>query len=89
MTRTELDNAADSLRTAADLAHGNQSTERLREQSAQFEELTEADTGPDHGKLARHEHILSEIADEEVEAADHIESALESIRAYRETLEGV
>lgn len=89
MARGELSEAAEALRRAADGAEDEQTRDRLVDQASQFERLAEADRGPDHGRLARHEHILTEIADEEVAAAADIESALESIRAYRQTVEGV
>lgn len=89
MTRGELSEAADALRRAADGAADAQTRERLEEQASQFDTLAEAKRGPDHGRLARHEHILAEIAREEDDAAVDIEAALESIRAYRQTVEGV
>ncbi len=89
MTHDNLIEAAETLNAAANAATDD-ARERLESQAAEFETLAEADRGPDHGKLARHEHILTDIADDEGEAvADHIEDALNSIRAYRETVEGV
>lgn len=91
MARNELEAAADALGLAAQATIDGETSDRLREQSAQFESLANADRGPDHGRIARHEHILTEIAEREGsgETTDHIETALESIRAYRETVEGV
>lgn len=89
MTRRELVEAADALRRAADSATTERARNRLEDQANQFERLAEADRGPDHGRLARHEHILTEVADEDDGAAADIEAALESIRAYRQTIEGV
>lgn len=90
MTRDELRTAAESLNGAAEAAGDGEARDRLREQSTQFDSLADADRGPDHGTIARHEHILTELAaDEGGETAEHIEAALESIRAYRETVEGV
>lgn len=89
MTRSELSEAADALRRAADGAEDARTRERLEDQATQFDALAEAERGPDHGKLARHEHILTEIAREEDDAAADIEAALDSIRAYRQTVEGV
>ena len=90
MTRDELSTAAESLERAAETADGEDARERLRAQSTQFDSLADADRGPDHGKIARHELIVPELAAEEGgETAEHIEAALESIRAYRETVEGV
>jgi hypothetical protein len=88
MTRTELRNAAESLREAADQT-GEDARERLEKQARKLEEGAEAERGPDHGRLAHHEHVLAEIADDEPGIADHVEAALDSIRAYRETVEGV
>ncbi|MXV62863.1 hypothetical protein GS429_12455 [Natronorubrum sp. JWXQ-INN-674] len=89
MTRENLADAAATLQDAA-AAADDETRERLETQSNQFAALAEADRGPDHGKLARHEHILTEIADEnEGEVADRVEDALESIRAFRETVDGV
>ncbi|MWV41793.1 hypothetical protein [Natrialba sp. INN-245] len=89
MTRDRLADAADSLERAASAADGD-ARDRLSDQSEQFETLADADRGPDHGKLARHEHVLNEIADDAGgEVADHVDDALESIHAFRETLEGV
>ncbi len=89
MTRENLAAAAETLHTAADAA-SEDARDRLENQADEFETLADADRGPDHGKLARHEHILTDIADDEGgEVADHIEDALDSIRAYRETVEGV
>lgn len=90
MARENLQNAAESLQNAADAASDAETQERLENQSDEFANLATADQGPDHGKLARHEHILTEIADDEGgEVADTVEDALESIRAFRETVEGV
>ena len=89
MTRTELQQAAESLRTAAEAADDDEARERLQAQAEKFDALAEAERGPDHGKLAHHEHILTEIAGDEPDAAERIEAALESIHAYRETVEGV
>lgn len=89
MSRSELSEAAADLRRAAEVTEAEEHRERLEEQASQFDSLAEADRGPDHGRLARHEHILTEIADAEGEAAEAIEAALDSIRAYRETVEGV
>ena len=89
MTREELQSAARHLEEASEQA-SPEARERLADQSAQFERHATADRGPDHGRLARHESILAEIAEAEGgSVADHVESALAEIRAYRETIEGV
>ncbi|MEY7849295.1 hypothetical protein AB7C87_08860 [Natrarchaeobius sp. A-rgal3] len=89
MPSDSLETAAESVRNAAGAASGDVA-ERLESQASQFERMAEADRDPDHGKLARHEHVLREIAEDAGgEVSDHVDDALESIRAFRETLEGV
>ncbi|QFU81961.1 DUF7553 family protein [Natronorubrum aibiense] len=90
MAREQLEDAAETLQDAADVAAEDAVRDRLETQSDQFATLAEADRGPDHGTLARHEHILTEIADDAGgDVASHVEDALESVRAFRETVEGV
>ena len=90
MARDELETAAESIRQAADAASDDEARERLTNQAAKFENYADADRGPDHGQLARHEHVLNDIADDEGGAvASTLEDALESISAFRETVEGV
>ena len=90
MARDELENAAESIERAADAASDDEAAERLQNQAAKFADYAGADRGPDHGQLARHEHILNDIADEEGgDVESNLEDALESISAFRETVEGV
>ncbi|QCC58698.1 hypothetical protein NP511_09510 [Natrinema thermotolerans] len=90
MARDELENAADAIEAAAAAAADDEAQERLENQAAKFAEYADADRGPDHGQLARHEHILNDIADEEGgDVASKLADALESISAFRETVEGV
>jgi len=90
MTREQLAAAAETLGAAADAASDASIADGLAEQADQFAMLAEADRGPDHGRLARHDRVLSNLAaDADPETADAIESALEDIRAYRSTIEGV
>ena len=90
MVRDELETAAEALRNAADEAEADETRERLETQAEQFETLSNADRGPDHGRLARHEHILRSIAGGEGGAvAEHVDEALYAIHDFRGTLEGV
>ncbi|MCU4742228.1 hypothetical protein OB955_04675 [Halobacteria archaeon AArc-m2/3/4] len=91
MTTEPLATAARSLREASDAADDDEVAERLASQADQFERHADGDSSPDHGRLARHEHILSSISDDEgdTEAAEHVGEALAAIRSYRETVEGV
>lgn len=90
MTREELAAASEVLRTASDGASNEAARERLADQADQLAALADADRGPDHGRLARHEHALGEIKallgpGEE----GYVDEALDEMRAYRETVEGV
>ncbi|WP_435068133.1 DUF7553 family protein [Haloplanus sp. C73] len=87
MGHEQLERATEALRAATELATG-EAADRLAKQAEQFEKL--AESGADHGRLARHENALREIQSEADEAvADHIDEAMSAITAYRETIEGV
>jgi hypothetical protein len=89
MTRDSLANASELLASAADAADGD-AAERLGSLSDQLDTLADRDRDPDHGRLARIESGLDEIhADASDEVAATIEDALDAIRDFRETLEGV
>jgi hypothetical protein len=86
--RDELDAASTTLADAAPDADAAVQ-DRLEAQADQLADLATADRGPDHGRLARHERALSEIAEEDPSVADAVNDALDHVRAYRETVEGV
>ncbi len=89
MSREELADASEKLRQAAELATGD-TRERLYEQADAFADAAAADHGPDHGKLARHLHVLREIEDDaDEELAAHVETARDLVSTYREGVEGV
>jgi len=89
MTRENLANASDLLASAANSADDD-AAERLTSLSEQLDTLADRDRGPDHGRLARIESGLDEIqADASDDVAATIEDALDAIRAFRETIEGV
>lgn len=90
MTREQLAAASDTLRTASEEVSNEAAEKRLVEQADQIGELAEADRGPDHGRLARHEHALEEVkALLGPEHEGYVDDALDEMRAYRETVEGV
>lgn len=90
MTRQELAAAAETLNEASDRASEADVKSGLDEQAAQMTRLADADRGPDHGRLARHERMLSNLADQtDQETAELIFAALADIRDYRSTIEGV
>jgi hypothetical protein len=83
----QLELVSDELAAAAELADGDE-RDRLERQAEQFADL--AETGADHGRLARHENTLREIkAATGDEVGERIDAAMEAITAYRETIEGV
>lgn len=87
MTVSELERASDELDAAVELADGDH-RDRLTTQADQLADL--AETGADHGRLARHENALREIkADSGEDIGARIDAAMDAITAYRETIEGV
>jgi hypothetical protein len=90
MAHEHLQRASDLIESAADAATHDDATERLRTQAEEFATHAEGDRGPDHGRLARHERILTEIAESEGgTVATKTDEAIDAIRAYRETIDGV
>ena len=89
MPRDQLQSAADALAEAADTTD-EEAADRLRDLSAQLETLATRDRAPDHGRLARIQRALGEVATEaDAAVADAVEEADDAIDAFRETLEGV
>lgn len=85
----ELSDASDALRTATETTTG-ETRERLFEQAEALADAATADEGPDHGKLARHLHVLREIESQVDEtAADHVARARDLLSSYREGVDGV
>lgn len=92
MVIDELQDASETLETAADDCDDDDLRERLVTQADALASLAERDRGPDHGRLARHTHALQDIAsdaDDDDAVAAAVDDALASIRAYRETVSGV
>jgi hypothetical protein len=89
MTREELRTASEELRAAAESARGDV-RERIYEQSNQLASLATRDADPDHGRLDRHMHALSEVAEEaDGEVHERVLAAREALREFREDLSGV
>ena len=89
MTREELADASETLERAAESAEG-EAAEKLREQARQLASLSEAERGPDHGRLARHQAALRDVektVGDDVGAL--IDEANDLINDHRSTLEGV
>lgn len=90
MTRQELATASEELAAAADVTVSSDDANRLEDLANQLGKIAEADTGPDHGRLARIQaamHDLREAVGDDAEA--RIRTAHEAINEYREGLEGV
>lgn len=89
MSREHLRRASQHLEAAAETAEGD-AGDRLHEQAEQFARLADRERGPDHGRLARHERVVQDIADDETDdVGDHVDDALSAIHDYRETIDGV
>lgn len=91
MPREELQAASEALRRAAAAVGDDDRESRIYEQSNEMAKLATRDRGPDHGRLDRHRHTLQNLADEvdDDETRAAIDEALDRIRSYRETIEGV
>jgi hypothetical protein len=94
-----LATAAELLDDAAGSASGDES-DRLREQADAVAALAARDRGPDHGRLARIEHVLTDVResvaaegddddDDDGETAETVDRALAELREYRSGVEGV
>lgn len=90
MSRGKLRTASEELELASTVVPDAELTKRLVDHSSQLGQLATTERGPDHGRLARHERSLSEIKESvDVATGEHIDAALDHIRAYREAVEGV
>lgn len=90
MTRENLAEASDRLEAAATATDDDDAAKRLRDLAGQLDALAERERGPDHGRLARIENALGDLAEAVgEEASAEIEAAHEAVVAFRETVEGV
>lgn len=90
MVRSELREASDALRRAAEHVSDVETEERVYDQSKALAELATADRGPDQGRLDRHRHTLRELASSvDGDAQSLIEEAESLVQSYREGVEGV
>jgi hypothetical protein len=87
MTREDLADASTTLESAAGETSDDDAAERLASLADQLDTLATRDRDPDHGRLARIENALNDLEDSDV--GDSVESAHESVVAFRETVEGV
>lgn len=90
MVREPLRAASDLLRQASESAGDADTEARLYDLSNTLAGLATADTGPDHGRLAKLMHDLDAIADDlDGDAQTAVEDAYDEVKAYRSTVEGV
>lgn len=90
MTRDELATAGNRLESAADTATDADVADRLRDLAGQLDTLAERDQAPDHGRLARIELALDDVAeDADDDLAAEVDDAHEHVISFRETVEGV
>jgi len=88
--RTPLRDASDALSEARETTDDGDARERLESYAEQADSMAAVDRGPDHGRLARFEHGLSEVREDlGAEGSELVDEALSHVRAYRETVEGV
>ena len=90
MSREQLTAASETLRATSEDVANEAARERLTDQADQLAKLADGERGPDHGRLARHENALAEI--KALLGPEHegkIDEALNQMRAYRETVEGI
>jgi hypothetical protein len=90
MVRTELRAASEDLRAASDAESDGSLAAELADLADHMEHLATRDRGPDHGRMARHDRAMLHLIDDtEGDVRDRVESALDRLRSYRSTVEGV
>lgn len=88
-TTNELRAAAESIDAARERAPET-AADRLDGFAERVRKMADADRGPDHGALARLEHGLQDVSkDLDDEGAEAVDAALDHVRAYRATVDGV
>jgi len=90
MTRENLATASERLEAAAQATGDDDAAERLRDLAGQLESLAERDRRPDHGRLARIENALGDLAETvDADTSAEIDAAHDAVVAFRETVDGV
>lgn len=88
MSQEKLREASQVLRDASESTEG-EVRERLQSGADALADLADAERGPDHGQVARHQQKLREIAEAASDVEDSIDRANALLNEYRETVEGV
>jgi hypothetical protein len=90
VTRQELETASEHLESAARASADADVSERLSRVAQKLTVWLAADSGPDHGQLARIENRLHSLRDDvDASLRDDITTAHELVREYRSGVEGV
>lgn len=90
MPRETLQTASEALESAAQGTENGDAGDRLTDLSDQLQTLATAETGPDHGRLARIQSALNDLeSGDGADVAEDIGAADEAINEYRSDLEGV
>ncbi|WP_115864867.1 DUF7553 family protein [Halorussus litoreus] len=88
-TTDELRAAAESIDAARERAPDD-AADRLDGFAERVRKMADGERGPDHGALARLEHGLQDVrTDLDDEGAEAVDEALDHVRAYRSTVDGV
>ncbi|WP_277554706.1 DUF7553 family protein [Halobaculum limi] len=89
MTRQLLVDASEHLRRAADAADTD-SAERFDRVADELRTAADADSGPDHGWMAKRIHTIRDAASDADDAVQgHADAAVECISEYRKDVPGV
>jgi hypothetical protein len=90
MPRETLQTAGESLESAAQETESEDASDRLADLADQLGTLATAETGPDHGRLARIQSALNDLeSGDGADVAEDIDAADAAINEYRSDLEGV
>lgn len=88
MSQETLREASKILREASESIDG-EPARRLDTQADALADHADAERGPDHGQIARHQEKLREIKSDADAVAGEIDRAYALCNEYRETIEGV
>ncbi|PCR92746.1 DUF7553 family protein [Natrinema ejinorense] len=84
----QLQQARDDLEEAAKSADSDDVREDIRETTDAFADYATSDTAPDHAILDERLNTLRQVRERaDGDTADKVESAIETVEDYRETVE--
>lgn len=89
MNTERLRDASDVLRDVSEDVQDDEIRNRLCEQADQLRALAARDRAPDHGRLARHQHVLRELGEQCGSISEPQEDINDVITSIREEIEGI